>query len=140
MSDKEFTPYESNHRLRSLVLTVTIVNHGQGEAVSSLLKENEAYFTFIHQGRGTAPSEFYAFSSSAIPRKDVVFGILRTDKWAVYRSHIKERFGVSEMARGVAFAIPIDAVAGVSIYKMLSNTRTFEAPISKSKKEKHHGK
>ena len=141
MSEKEFVPYEATHKLRPLVLAVTIVNHGQGDAVANLLKENEAYLAFIHQGKGTAPNDFYAFSSSAIPRKDIVFGVLRIDKWAVYRSQIKERFAVSEMAKGVAFAIPIDAVSGVSIYKMLSNTRTFEAPVLPGKrKEKHHGK
>ena len=137
MNEKDFTPYEATHRLKKLLLVVTIVNHGQGQAISSLCLDNEAYFTIVHYGKGTAPSEFYAFSSSAIPRKEIVLSVMREDKWPVYRSQLKERFSVSEISKGMAFSVPIDAVAGVSIYKMLSNTRVFEKPIHKNKEKKH---
>lgn len=138
MNGKDYVPYESNHRLRKLLLVMTIVNHGQGQAISSLCLDNEAYFAIVEYGKGTAPNEFYAFSS-AIPKKEVVIAVLREDKWPVYKSQLKERFSVSEMAKGMAFAIPIDAVSGVSIYKMLSNTRVFEKPVHQNKKEEKHG-
>ena len=135
MSD--FIPYEATHRIKQLYLVMTIVNAGQGEAVAGLCRDNEAYFSIIQYGKGTAPREFYSFSSAIAPKKEIVISILREDKWPVYRSQIKERFGISEMSKGISFAIPLDAIAGVSIYKMLSNTRQFEKPINKGRKKKH---
>ena len=134
-----FVPYEANHRIRPLLLVTTIVNQGQGDAVAAIAHQNEAFFTIIHHGRGTAPRDFYAFSPSAVPKKEIVFTVLRADKWPVFRGQLKERFSVSAIAKGMSFAIPIDALAGVSIYKMLSNTRQFEKPVRKGthiKKEK----
>ena len=133
----EFVPYEASHRLRKLLFVVVIVNYGQGEAISALAHENEAFFTIVHYAKGTAPRDFYALSSSAMPKKEAVFTILREDKWLVFKNQLKERFSVSAISKGVAFTVPVDAVAGVSIYKTLSNTRIFEKPIAKNKEKKH---
>ena len=140
MSDKDFTPYEASHRIRPLLFVVTIVNHGQGEAIAQLCLSNEAYFAVLHYGKGTAPKEFYAFSASAIPKKEVVISIMREEKWLVYKNQLRERFSISEMSKGLGFAVPLDAVAGVSIYKMLANIRQFEKPRpGKGKEKKKHG-
>ena len=141
--EKDFIPFEESHRIRPLLLVVTIVNQGQGDTISSLFTNNEAYFTIIHKGRGTAPREFYAFASSAIPKKEIVISVVRRDKWPLLRNVLKERFAISKISGGISFTFPIDALAGVSTYKMLSNTRITEKQLPKyirKFKEKVHGK
>ena len=69
-------------------------------------------------------------------KKDVVFSLIREDRWPKYKEAISERFSVSKMAKGISYAIPLDSVAGVSIYKMLTNTRLFEKPTSAAKGKK----
>lgn len=126
--ERGFTPYEQTHRLRPLLFVTTIVADGQADSIIAINNENEAAICFVCRGQGTAPKEVL-LSSGAILKKDVVFSILRADKWASYRAKLEARFAVSKMAKGIAYAVPLDSVAGVSIYKMLSNTRLFEKPI-----------
>lgn len=137
MSDKkDYVPYEETHRLRPLLFVTTIVNDEQSEAIVNLNREQESSLCMVCKGKGTAPVE-----KIVSIRKEVVFSILRADRWPAYKEKLNARFNVSKVAKGIAFAVPLDAVAGVSIYKMLSNTRIFEKPINnpkkKERKEKH---
>ena len=127
--NRGFTPYEKTHRLRSLLLVVTIVGKGQADAIVALANKYESNLNFIAGGKGTAPNNFYAILGSASLKKDVVFSIMKELSFEGYAKELSARFKVSEMARGVAFTIPLDSVAGVSVYKMLSNMRYFEKPI-----------
>lgn len=126
-------PYEQTHRLRQLLLVATIVEEGQAQSIIALNNENEVAICFTCYARGTAPSEVLSLIGG---KKDVVFSVMRADKWPIYKAQLKERFSVSKLSKGIAFCVPIDSVAGVSIYKMLSNTRLFEKPTRKGKAKK----
>ena len=137
MSEKEtrrFVPYDQSHRLRPLLLVTTIVPNGQGQSIVDLNYKSEAAIAVISIGKGTVPPEMKTVLMPT-ERRDVVFSILREDRWASYKEALTARFSVSKMSKGVAWCVPIDAVAGVSIYKMLSNTRLFEKPINTDKKK-----
>lgn len=136
---KSFVPYEQTHKLRPLLFVTTIMPEGQSDYAVELNYECEAALCFVCRGQGTAPADMLSALSIGITKKDVVFSILRLDCWEKYKAAISKRFAVSRMAKGIAYSIPLDSVAGVSIYKMLSNTRLFEKPISASgKKGKKH--
>lgn len=125
--NKDFTPYEKTHRLKSLVAVVTIVGKGQGEAIASLAAKYESNISFTVGGKGTAPNNLYALlGSSGSLKKDVVLSVMKEQSYDGFKQEIAARFKVSSMAKGISFCVPLDAVAGVSIYKMLSNTRYFE--------------
>jgi len=130
---KPYTPYEANHRLRNLFFVTTVVSQGQADFILQISKTNEAAICLVCRGTGT----YLRDETMAIPeKKDVVFSIIREDRWASYKATLEERFAVSKMAKGIAYAIPLDSVAGVSIYKMLTNTRLFEQPTSANKEKK----
>lgn len=131
---KDYVPYESTHRLRPLLFVTTVVNENQSEAIINLNREEECAICFVCHGKGTAPKEAL-LKLRAPTKKEIVFSILRADRWPSYREKLAERFAISKMAKGIAYAIPLDSVAGVSIYKMLSNTRVFEKPTSVTKKK-----
>ena len=138
MSEKEqkksFVPYDESHRLRPLLLVTTIVPHGQDQDIIELNKQNEAAVCLTSLGKGTLPPDLMTVLMPT-ERRDIVFSIMREDRWPQYKAALSERFAVSKMSKGVAWSVPIDAVAGVSIYKMLTNTRLFEKPIVMKKKK-----
>ena len=131
-SPKPFVPYEANHRLRTLFLVTTVVSQGQADFILQISKANEAAICLVCRGTGTAPEEIVTVAQ----KKDVVFSLIREDRWPKYKEALEERFAVSKIAKGIAYAIPLDSVAGVSIYKMLTNTRLFEKPTSATKEKK----
>ena len=128
-AEKGFVPYEQTHRLRPLLFVTTIVPDGQADSIVQLNYDHEAAMCFVCHGKGTAPAELLQVLAIGISKKDVVFSVLRADHWASYKKQLASRFAVSKMAKGIAYVTPLDSVAGISIYKMLSNTRLFEKPI-----------
>ncbi len=132
----DFVPYEKTHRLHKLVMTVTIVGFGQAEAVLNLLREQESALMLVTHGSGTSKT-FYQTTGGEI-KKQVIFAVMREDKWSQYKKAINARFQVSRLAKGIAFSVPISTVFGVSTYKMLSNNRLIEKPI-KGKDGRKHG-
>ncbi|MDY6391646.1 MAG: hypothetical protein SPL80_02270 [Bacilli bacterium] len=128
--NKNFVPYEETHRLRPLLFVTTIVGEGQSDAIVNLNREQECSLCLVLRGKGTAPVEIV----NSV-KKEIVFSILRADRWPAYKLKLSQRFNVSKVAKGIAFSTPLDAVAGVSIYKMLSNTRLFEKPIAPAGKK-----
>lgn len=127
----ETMPYDQNHRIVPLLFVTVIVGKGQGEAIANLMKKGGAYGVYFVHGQGTAPNDIYAILGSGTLDKDVLVTVLREDAWPELKEHLEERFALSELSAGVAFAVRLDSLAGVSIYKMLSNTRHFEHPVNK---------
>ncbi len=125
---KQFVPYDQSHRLRPLLLVTTIVPHGQDQTIIELNNQLEAAVCLTSLGKGTLPPELKTVLMPT-EKRDIIFSIMREDRWPFYREQLNARFSVSKMSKGIAWTVPIDAVAGVSIYKMLTNTRMFEKPI-----------
>ncbi|MCR5348780.1 MAG: hypothetical protein K6E59_04155 [Bacilli bacterium] len=132
--EKSFVPYDRTHRLRPLLFVTTIVPDGQAESILQLNYDCESALCCVCHGHGTAPAEILSILSVS-PKKDVVFSVLRLEFWEKYKDALRQRFSVSAMAKGIAYSVPLDSVAGISIYKMLSNTRLFEKPISPTEKK-----
>ncbi|MCR5490543.1 MAG: hypothetical protein K6F32_00235 [Bacilli bacterium] len=124
--------YDSEHRVSPLWLVMVFVNNEQGSYVVNLLKQNEAYFCCVMKGYGTAPNDLYEAFGMGDLKKEAVLSIIKADRWPTVKLALEGRFQISKAAKGVGFAIPLDSVAGVSIYKMLGNVR-FEEPLIKKK-------
>ena len=133
MSNEAFTPFDQSHRLQKLLLVITVVGRGQGDAIIALANQCESNFSFLAQGKGTAPNAFYSILGNSSLKKDVVFSIVKQSRYERFAEALQERFSVSKMAKGISFTIEMSSVAGVSIYKYLSNTRLIEKPIRKRK-------
>lgn len=129
----DFIPYEKTHRLRRLLLTITIVNDGQDEYVLQLLRDQEAALMVVTHGSGTSERFFYQ-TMGGEAKKHVILAVMREDRWESYKKAIEPRFKVSNISRGVAFSVPIETVFGISTYKMLSNNRLIEKPIKPKKR------
>ncbi|MDY2913304.1 MAG: hypothetical protein SPI58_02195 [Candidatus Enteromonas sp.] len=127
--------YDQTHRLTPLYFFVSVVAKGQGESISAFVKSAGAYAVYFLHGNGTAPNEFYEILGGGTLHKDVLISVIAKDSWPDLKEKLKERFALSNLSSGIAFVSPLDSVAGVSIYKMLSNSRHFEHPLPKSRRK-----
>jgi len=120
---EEFVPFDKEHVLRPLKLFFIIVPYGQANAIISRLNEFDIACSFVFNGEGSA--RYFVDDVRRLPdsKKQIVLTIVREDKVEFIKRKLEERFSVSRAARGFAFSIRITSVAGVSIYKFLTNTR-----------------
>lgn len=126
--------FEKNHVLKKIKLFVVIVYDGQGESIANFLSQNEAAVSLTLNGTGTASAKVYDVLSIGDKRKQIVLSLVREENIERIKEYLTERFSVSRQAKGVAFSIRITSVAGVSVYKYLTNTRIV------NKENKKHGK
>lgn len=136
---RAYIPYEENHRLKQLGLVITVVNRGQSDAIVSLLNQSECALSLTTHGRGSAPNDVYAAFGIVSPSKHAVFGVLREEKWPEFKEALEKRFSVSSAAKGISYFVSIDALLGVSVYKMLANLQTLDSTMKKGKKAKKEG-
>jgi len=114
-------PYEKQEKLTSLILYVIIVNRGQGHYYLDELNKLGVSFSSLIYGYSNPPEEIVALFGNLETKKDLVFTIFRKELLPHIRDLIQRRFIISKQAKGVAFGIPIDSVAGVIIYKFLAD-------------------
>lgn len=115
-------PFDEEHVIHPLKMFVIIVPYGQANGVVKMLNNMESAMNFITNGEGTYQRE----SQLNGPKKQIIFTILREDKVEEFKQKMSERFTTSQSAKGIAFSIKLTSVAGVSVYKFLSNSRKVE--------------
>ncbi len=115
----EVTPFEQNHVITPTKMVVAIVPYGQANGIVKILNELECAMTLITNGEGTFQREATLSGS----KKQIVFGFLKENKIEEFKEKAQKRFSTSSATKGVAFSIRLTSVAGVSVYKFLTNTR-----------------
>lgn len=118
-------PYNQTHAVSYLKFFVTVINHNHHKDVLSLLKKYEVGLNFITHGRGTATREIYDILGLSDVRKNIIFSVVKAERTDELKSELAKMFAKGKDAKGIAFAINISSVIGLSIYKYLSNTRTI---------------
>ena len=118
-------PYDQTHAVSRLKFFVTVINHNHHKDVLSILKNYEVGLNFITHGRGTATREIYEILGFSDVRKDIIFSIVKAERTDELKNELAKMFAKGKDAKGIAFAINITSVIGLSIYKYLSNTRTI---------------
>ena len=121
-----FVPFEEEHEIRSMKLFFIIVPYGQANAIISRLNEFDVACNFIFNGEGVAKNFVDDFRGIMDSKKQIILTIIREDKVEFVKRKLEERFALSRASRGFAFSIKITSVAGVSIYKFLTNSRKVQ--------------
>ncbi|HBF68857.1 MAG TPA: hypothetical protein DDW20_06085 [Firmicutes bacterium] len=119
---KMTTPFDKEYVIKPLKMFVIIVPYGQANGIIKVLNELESAMNFITNGEGTYQRE----SQLSGPKKQIIFTFLRDDKVDEFKEKMAKRFTTSNVAKGIAFSIKLTSVAGVSVYKFLSNARKVE--------------
>ncbi len=108
--------------IKKLKLLVTVVDRSKGEFYLDVLSQYEVNCQLVLPGLGTASSELVAMLGLNL-HKAVLFSIVREDRVEEIMKALQTRFETIRNGKGIAFAVPMSSVVGVSIYQFLSNNR-----------------
>ncbi len=115
----EYTPFEETNEIKPLKMFVIIVPYGQANGIIKILHDLNVAMSITTNGEGTYMRE----SQLQGPKKQLIFTFIKEEDVPSFKEKISERFHISSAAKGIAFSIKLSSVAGVSVYKFLTNTR-----------------
>jgi nitrogen regulatory protein PII len=99
-------------------LIICIVNNGFSDTVMEAAKEAGARGGTVLNARGTANKEAEAFFHIAIqPEKEVVMILVPLNVKDAVLHALYEKAGLNTMGQGIAFALPVDQVVGLTPWK-----------------------
>lgn len=104
----------------------TVVQRGLGEEVIEVTKSRGVYVSLICPGRGTATSRILEMFGLGATEKDVVLCFSKTDETHDVITAISEKMEFAKPGGGIAFAVPIQSVAGVKVLQYLTNASAEE--------------
>lgn len=119
---KEYAPFEEREELKKLVFYVVIVGFGQGDNIIRLLKANHSSAQFVQSGEGTATSRVRDILKIDDTRKEIIFSLIREDYISDFQKELEAYFAASKKNKGVGFAIGLDSIMGVKLYKFFTQT------------------
>ena len=115
--------FESENKIEKLKILIIIVNRNQGQFFFFFFLENGLSAVFEVYGKGTAPKEIYELVGLSDSKKDLVLCLIKESDLEKYKCIIEERFAFSITSKGIAFTIKVSSMAGVVMYKFLTNNR-----------------
>ena len=92
-----------------------IVNNGYSEAVMDAAKKFGARGGTVLSGRGTAnPEAEKMFGITVEPEKEIVMILVSAELKDRILSALYDEVGLNSPGQGIAFALPVDSVVGLS--------------------------
>ncbi len=134
--NKEQKAYDNEYKIEKVKLFVIIVGRNQSDYFLSEFKNTEIACSFVVYGRGTATKDIYEVLGVGETKKDIIFALVKESDIEKLKQIINYRFKASKAAKGVAFSIPFNSMAGVLMYRYLTNTKTN---VAKAKEVKENG-
>ena len=108
--------------IKKLKLLFTVVDRPKAEFYLDVLSQFEVNCQLVVNGVGTANSELVDMLGLNI-HKAVIISTVREDRVDDVMKCLEEKFTTIRNGKGIAFAVPLSSVIGVSIYQFLSNNR-----------------
>lgn len=122
--DKEsFVPFEKENEVKPLKLFITVVPFGQANAIVKLIEQFRSTYCCVTTGEGTGRNFMPGLLSVSDSKKQIVFSFVREDRAKEVADALAERFSTSKAANGVSMSVKLTSVAGVSVYRFLTNIR-----------------
>ncbi len=122
--DKEsFVPFEKENEVKPLKLFITVVPFGQANAIVKLIEQFRSTYSYVTTGEGTGRNFMPGLLSVSDSKKQIVFSFVREDRAKEVADALAERFSTSKAANGVSMSVKLTSIAGVSVYRFLTNIR-----------------
>lgn len=104
----------------------TVVQRGLGEEVIEVTKNNGVFVNLICPGRGTATSSILEMFGLGATEKDVILSFVKTDETHRVITAISEQMEFAKPGGGIAFAVPLQSVAGIKVLQYLTTASAEE--------------
>lgn len=114
--------FEEKSDIQKLYLFTVVVEQAVAKTVLKLLQDLGSSAQFVHNGRGTAPSEVLGILNATENRKAIINAFVSEDKLATIKEEISIFLSVSRKNRGIGFAVPLSSIQGIRMYKYLTQT------------------
>ena len=120
--DAKSKAFEEKSDLQKLYLFTVVVEQGVANTVIKLLQDLGSSAQFIHNGRGTAPSEVLGILNATTDRKAIINAFVSEDKLPTIKEEVAIFLKMSKKNRGIGFAVPLSSIQGIRMYKYLTQT------------------
>ena len=108
--------------IKKLKLLFTVVERPKAEFYLDVLSQFEVNCQMAIPGKGTANSDLVSMLGLNT-QKAVILSVVREDQVDPIMKCLEEKFVTIRNGKGIAFAVPMSSVIGVSMYQFLSNNR-----------------
>ncbi len=132
--EKNSLPYEKREKVEPLSLFFTIVNRNQSRYYVDAYSEAGASMSLVEFGYSNPPEEIRSILGPDSLKKDIVITLVRSSEIEKLMKIAATRFKISSLAKGIAFACPIDSVSGIAVYRFLSDAGREERKKGEAKK------
>lgn len=116
MAKKKFIP-------QKLKLLITIVNKGKGNFYYDLIENMGVNLQLILDGEGSAPENIGNLWGYINDQRDVIISFVPEDNVKKIIKLLDDKFETVRNGNGIAFAIPVSSIIGLSMYKFLVDNR-----------------
>ena len=106
--------------IKKLKLLFTVVDRPKGEFYLDVISQFDVNCQLVVGGLGTARSELVDLLGLE-PHKAVILSVVREDLVETVMNTLEDKFETIRNGKGIAFAVPLSSVIGVSLYRFLSN-------------------
>ena len=108
--------------IKKLKLLFTVVDRPKGEFYLDVISQFDVNCQMVIGGLGTAHSELVELLGLE-PHKAVILSVVREDMVEMILNTLEDKFETIRNGKGIAFAVPLSSVIGVSLYQFLSDNR-----------------
>ncbi|MBR5452693.1 MAG: hypothetical protein IKV54_01305 [Clostridia bacterium] len=108
--------------IKKLKLIITVVDRAKAEFYVDVFSQFEANFHMVTGGKGTANSDIVdmlGLNNS----KAVIMSVVREDMVDTIMKCLDTKFSTVRNGKGIAIAVPLSGIIGVSMYQFLSNNK-----------------
>ena len=107
-------------------LVVTVLLRGLGDKIAEITKEQGVFVNFICPGRGTATTSILDMFGIGATEKDVVLSFVKYEPTANVLEKISEKMEFQKPGTGIAFAVPLQSVAGAKVLQYFTTAASGE--------------
>lgn len=115
--------------IKKLKLLFTVVDRPKGEFYLDVLSQFEVNCQMVVPGKGTAQTDLVELLGLNL-QKAVILSVVREDMVEPVMKCLEEKFATIKNGKGIAFAVPLSSVIGVSMYQFLSNNKQGREELS----------
>ena len=108
--------------IKKLKVIITVVDRSKAEFYLDVLSQFEVNFQMATGGKGTATSELVEMFGLNL-NKAVLMSVVREDMVGPIMECLEDKFKTIRNGKGIAFAVPLSGVIGVTMYQFLSNNK-----------------
>ena len=108
--------------IKKLKLLFTVVDRSKAEFYLDFISQFDVNCQMAMNGLGTARSDIIDMLGLNL-HKAVILSIVREDNVDAIMNKLEEKFVTIKNGKGIAFAVPLSSVIGVTLYQFLSNNR-----------------